>query len=249
MSVPRTQSLARGHRAAAGDGALPARRAAQPSSPALTELRAGHRRVACWRRSRTPGSPSATTQGWSVGRELVRVAQRADPQRALARRAQPVLDELAAAAKESAMLAVPRGRARLVDRRPGRRTASARPHQLGRPHHRRPPRLRSRQAAARRPRGPRRDRVVPAAKPPRLTRAPSPPPPHCSTSSHASARRAGPRSTTSPNPASPRSPCRCATPTAPSSRCSASAARPSDSTARRSSVRSNKRRRPSGDGS
>jgi DNA-binding IclR family transcriptional regulator len=53
-------------------------------------------------------------QGWSIGRELVRVAQRAEPQRALARRAQPVLAELAAAAKESAMLGVPRGRTRVV---------------------------------------------------------------------------------------------------------------------------------------
>ncbi|HYI20711.1 MAG TPA: helix-turn-helix domain-containing protein, partial [Solirubrobacteraceae bacterium] len=52
--------------------------------------------------------------GWSVGRELVRIAQRAEPQRALARRAQPVLADLAAAAKESAMLGVPRGRARIA---------------------------------------------------------------------------------------------------------------------------------------
>jgi DNA-binding IclR family transcriptional regulator len=46
--------------------------------------------------------------GWTVGSELVRLAQRADPHRALARRAQPVLDDLAAGAGESALLAVPR---------------------------------------------------------------------------------------------------------------------------------------------
>jgi IclR family pca regulon transcriptional regulator len=53
-------------------------------------------------------------EGWTIGRELVRIVQRAEPQRDLARRAQPVLAELAAAAKESAMLGVPRGRARIV---------------------------------------------------------------------------------------------------------------------------------------
>jgi IclR family pca regulon transcriptional regulator len=53
-------------------------------------------------------------QGWSVGPDLVRLAQRARPQRALARRARPVLAGLAAEAKESAMLGVPRGRTRVV---------------------------------------------------------------------------------------------------------------------------------------
>jgi DNA-binding IclR family transcriptional regulator len=46
--------------------------------------------------------------GWTLGGELVRLAHRADPHRALARRAQPVLDDLAAGAGESALLAVPR---------------------------------------------------------------------------------------------------------------------------------------------
>ncbi len=46
--------------------------------------------------------------GWTVGRDLVRIAQRADPNRAMARRARPVLEHLAAAAGESAMLAIPR---------------------------------------------------------------------------------------------------------------------------------------------
>jgi IclR family pca regulon transcriptional regulator len=53
-------------------------------------------------------------RGWSIGRELVRIAQHAEPQRALARRARPLLADLAAAAKESAMLGVPRGRTRVV---------------------------------------------------------------------------------------------------------------------------------------
>lgn len=53
-------------------------------------------------------------EGWSIGGELVRIVQRAEPQRALARRAQPVLAELAAAAKGSAMLGVPLGRKRVV---------------------------------------------------------------------------------------------------------------------------------------
>jgi DNA-binding IclR family transcriptional regulator len=48
------------------------------------------------------------TGGWSIGPEVVRLGRRADPHRALARRAQPVLDDLAAGAGESAMLAVPR---------------------------------------------------------------------------------------------------------------------------------------------
>jgi DNA-binding IclR family transcriptional regulator len=60
------------------------------------------------------GFAERDAEGWSVGRELVRIAQRAEPQRALARRAQPVLAGLAAAAKESAMLGVPRGRTRIV---------------------------------------------------------------------------------------------------------------------------------------
>jgi IclR family pca regulon transcriptional regulator len=52
--------------------------------------------------------------GWSIGRELVRIAQRAEPRHSLTRQAQPVLAELAAAAKESAMLGIPRGRTRVV---------------------------------------------------------------------------------------------------------------------------------------
>jgi DNA-binding IclR family transcriptional regulator len=60
------------------------------------------------------GFAEREVSGWTIGRELVRLAQRAEPQRALARRAQPVLAELAAAAKESALLGVPRGRARIV---------------------------------------------------------------------------------------------------------------------------------------
>jgi DNA-binding IclR family transcriptional regulator len=112
MSVPRTQSLTR---------AIALLRAMQhfPRGVTTAEL------------ARVTELPPATAgrllatledagfaerdaDGWSVGRELVRIARRAEPQRALARSAQPVLAELAAAASESAMLGVPRGRARVV---------------------------------------------------------------------------------------------------------------------------------------
>ena len=112
MSVPRTQSLTR---------AIALLRAMQhfPRGVTTAEL------------ARVTELPPATAgrllatledagfaerdeEGWSVGRELVRIAQRAEPQRALARSARPVLAELAAAAKESAMLGVPRGRVRVV---------------------------------------------------------------------------------------------------------------------------------------
>lgn len=49
-----------------------------------------------------------TRGGWIIGTELVRLAQRANPDRALIRRAQPLLEELAATARESAMLGVAR---------------------------------------------------------------------------------------------------------------------------------------------
>ena len=47
-------------------------------------------------------------QGWTIGTELTRIAARADPHRSLRERARPVLEQLAAAARESVMLAVPR---------------------------------------------------------------------------------------------------------------------------------------------
>lgn len=53
------------------------------------------------------GFAERTADGWAVGPDLVRVAQRADPYRGLARRVQPVLQELAQTARESAMLGVP----------------------------------------------------------------------------------------------------------------------------------------------
>jgi IclR family pca regulon transcriptional regulator len=112
MSVPRTQSLTK----------------------AIALLRAMEhfpRGVTTAQLARVTGLPPATAgrlmatlqdagfvdrddEGWSIGRELERIAQRAEPQRALARRAQPLLTELAGAAKESAMLGVPRGRTRVV---------------------------------------------------------------------------------------------------------------------------------------
>jgi DNA-binding IclR family transcriptional regulator len=47
-------------------------------------------------------------RGWMIGAELTRIAARADPHRALRERARPVLEELAATVRESAMLAIPR---------------------------------------------------------------------------------------------------------------------------------------------
>jgi DNA-binding IclR family transcriptional regulator len=47
-------------------------------------------------------------QGWLVGPGLTRIAARADPYRTLRERARPMLERLAATARESAMLAVPR---------------------------------------------------------------------------------------------------------------------------------------------
>jgi DNA-binding IclR family transcriptional regulator len=112
MSVPRTQSLTR---------AIALLRAMQhfPRGVTTAEL------------ARVTDLPPATAgrllatlqdagfadrggEGWSIGPELVRIAQRAEPRRDLARRAQPVLAQLASAAKESAMLGVPRGRTRVV---------------------------------------------------------------------------------------------------------------------------------------
>ncbi len=112
MSVPRTQSLTRAIALLRAMGNVP-------------------RGVTTAELARVTGLPPATAgrllatladagfaerdaEGWSIGRELVRIAHRAEPQRALARAAQPVLAELAAAQQESAMLGVPRGRARVL---------------------------------------------------------------------------------------------------------------------------------------
>jgi IclR family pca regulon transcriptional regulator len=46
-------------------------------------------------------------QGWIVGPEVTRIAARADPHRALREQARPLLEHLAATARESAMLAIP----------------------------------------------------------------------------------------------------------------------------------------------
>lgn len=106
MSTPRTQSLTR---------ALALLRALKrfPHGATTATL------------ARTTGLPPATAgrllatlddaefvtradHGWTVGGEMIRIAARADPHRALRERAQPVLEDLAHAARESAMLAVPR---------------------------------------------------------------------------------------------------------------------------------------------
>jgi len=106
MSVPRTQSLSR------AIGLLRALERFPNGATAATLARATGLAPA------TAGRLLATLEdeqfvergdaGWTVGRDLVRIAQRADPHRALARRARPMLEHLAAAAGESAMLAIPR---------------------------------------------------------------------------------------------------------------------------------------------
>jgi DNA-binding IclR family transcriptional regulator len=112
MSVPRTQSLTRAitllHAMARFPrGVTTAELARVTQMPPATASR-------LLATLEDAGFAERDDDGWSIGRELVRIARRAEPQRALARSAQPVLAELAAAAKESAMLAVARGRARVV---------------------------------------------------------------------------------------------------------------------------------------
>ncbi len=105
MSVPRTQSLTR-------------------AVALLKALRHHPRGATTAALARATGLPPATAgrllitladegfvrrapQGWVVGAELVTLARRSDPDSALARRAQPLLAELAEHGRESAMLAVP----------------------------------------------------------------------------------------------------------------------------------------------
>jgi DNA-binding IclR family transcriptional regulator len=106
MSVPRTQSLTRalallraieryGQRASTAELARATELAPATAGRLLATLE-------------DAGFARRTSGAWAIGPEIVRLGQRADPHRALARRAQPVLDDLAAGAGESAMLAVPR---------------------------------------------------------------------------------------------------------------------------------------------
>jgi DNA-binding IclR family transcriptional regulator len=106
MSVPRTQSLTR------AIGLLRALERFPNGAAAATLARA----TGLAPRDRRPTARDARDEqfvergdtGWTVGRDVVRIAQRADPYRAMARRARPVLEHLAAIAGESAMLAIPR---------------------------------------------------------------------------------------------------------------------------------------------
>lgn len=106
MSVPRTQSLTRAltllqaierlnNRGSTADLARAAGLAPATALRLLVTLE-------------DAGFASRGSVGWRVGPELIRLARRADPHRALARRAGPVLEDLAAHARESAMLGVPR---------------------------------------------------------------------------------------------------------------------------------------------
>lgn len=112
MSVPRTQSLTRAIALLRAMEGFP-RGVTTAELARLTDLppATAGRLLATLEDA---GFAERDAQGWSIGRELVRLARRAEPERALARTVRPVLAELAAAAKESALLAVPRGRARVV---------------------------------------------------------------------------------------------------------------------------------------
>jgi DNA-binding IclR family transcriptional regulator len=106
MSVPRTQSLTRAVTLLRAMERFPrgASTAALARATDLAPATAGRLLATL----EDAGFTERGAGGWTVGSELVRLAQRADPHRALARRAQPVLDDLAAGAGESALLAVPR---------------------------------------------------------------------------------------------------------------------------------------------
>jgi DNA-binding IclR family transcriptional regulator len=106
MSVPRTQSLTRalallhaieryGHGASTAELARATELAPATAGRLLATLE-------------DAGFAARDRGGWRIGPEVVRLGKRADPHRALARQAQPVLDNLAAGAGESAMLAIPR---------------------------------------------------------------------------------------------------------------------------------------------
>lgn len=105
MSVPRTQSLRRALELLQaversdnrGSTADLARSTGLPPATALRLLVT----------LEDAGFASRGSVGWRIGPELQRLARRADPHRALARRARPILEQLAADAGESAMLAVP----------------------------------------------------------------------------------------------------------------------------------------------
>ncbi len=106
MSVPRTQSLNRALSLLQaieryGQGASTAELA---RATELAPATAGRLLVTL----EDSGFAVRRAGGWAIGPEIVRLGRRADPHRALARRVQPVLDSLAATARESAMLAIPR---------------------------------------------------------------------------------------------------------------------------------------------
>ena len=94
MSVPRTQSLTKAIALLQAMARFP-RGVSTAELARLTDLppATAGRLLATLQDA---GFAERDDQGWSIGRELARVAHRAEPQRALARQAQPVLAELAA---------------------------------------------------------------------------------------------------------------------------------------------------------
>ncbi len=106
VSTPRTQSLAR-----ALDLLQALERFPHGATTAALARAAGLAPATAGRLLATMDDSQFVTrsdQGWTVGPGLTRVAGRADPHRALRERARPVLERLAATARESAMLAIPR---------------------------------------------------------------------------------------------------------------------------------------------
>ena len=201
-----------GHRAAARDGALPARRHDGRARPRRPSCRRPPR-AACSRRSRTPGSPSATSRaGASAASSCASPSAPSRSARSPAGRSPS--SPSSPPRRRSRRCSPCRAAGRARRRRPGRRAAPARHHELGRPADRRPPRLGRRQAAARRARRPRRWRPGSGATRPRAADAATLTAPGALLRGARARprRRAGPRSTASPSPAWPPSRCPCATP-------------------------------------
>ncbi|MBV9196262.1 MAG: IclR family transcriptional regulator [Solirubrobacterales bacterium] len=106
MSTPRTQSLSR-----ALDLLRALKRFPHGATTATLARATGLAPATAGRLLATLGDAEFVTRsdhGWKVGPEITRIAVRADPHRALRDRARPVLEQLAGAARESCMLAVPR---------------------------------------------------------------------------------------------------------------------------------------------
>jgi DNA-binding IclR family transcriptional regulator len=107
VSIPRTQSLSR-----ALDLMRALKRFPNGASSATLARATGVAPATAGRLLATMADAEFVVRGdtgWVVGPELKRIVTRADPHRSLIARARPILERAAAAGRESAMLAVPRG--------------------------------------------------------------------------------------------------------------------------------------------